>query len=632
MSIHDPQRRPKRSLIAGSLALALVIPATIGFGLAAPAFAEDAAPETIIVEQDTSTTEETTEVTEEVVEEDTSTTEETTEVTEEETTDEVVEEPSIMSLDTVTKQEVAFYIYNKLDDSESAAWTNSGPQMFCGSQTGTDWFTALPCDLDDLPQEVCGAGWAYQQDKVENWAYAGSFNWPATIQYPNDNIGWPPIYDAKHGELSEFITVPPCDDPPPPAQTCAPYGTWYTEDVAPIQGDDGLIFAGPSVPAINWLHPVTGNLQGLTGLGYTIVDAGGYHTALRIVLDPNADLADGTSGNVIHYGSIAIEPYMNGWAPGQTGTFTVTATTVAWTSKIANGNPGSQSQPIPLADLALLMPDNQLYSLGLHQGTNSIAGQFTKVAAITGCVNEDFVPTPPTPIVPESPVKTDVCGVENDSFTLPGAEPGETESVTDEGTYTAEGDPTKGEDVVITFVPNEGSVAADIEGVDYLVDENENAIWTFVYTDEDCPVVKPAVQHVVICGVDNDTVITPGTVVENAEGITETDEFYYVIDSDGTDTPGTITVLVIPKDGITVAEPGDGDTYVIDKEGNASWTFVDDDAACPTDPPATTGLPNTGATIPLPLGVAGVLLLLVGGAFVAFELVKQHRRKVVNAV
>lgn len=108
------------------------------------------------------------------------------------------------------KEEVGVYWYKVLDNDLDPAWENSGPQTFCESKTGYDWFTSLSCEL---PTYVCGDGWAYQQDKVRNWTTAGAFPWPSTIVWPHDNIGWPPIYDAKHGWLSELTTVPDCDGP-----------------------------------------------------------------------------------------------------------------------------------------------------------------------------------------------------------------------------------------------------------------------------------------------------------------------------------------------------------------------------------------------------------------------------------
>ncbi|HEY8992223.1 MAG TPA: hypothetical protein VIM37_00040 [Candidatus Microsaccharimonas sp.] len=108
------------------------------------------------------------------------------------------------------KEAVALYIYPLLDSSKEPSWSNSGLQTKCASKDGTEGYTSVNCTL---PPEVCGKGWAYQEDWAKNWTYEGAFNWPTHIQYPIDNIGWPPIYAAKHGHLSELMSVPPCAPP-----------------------------------------------------------------------------------------------------------------------------------------------------------------------------------------------------------------------------------------------------------------------------------------------------------------------------------------------------------------------------------------------------------------------------------
>jgi hypothetical protein len=100
--------------------------------------------------------------------------------------------------------EVAFYVYPKLDPTAPASWPNSGVQDLIASVNGDDWFTEFP---GELPAYVCGPGWAVQQDKV---AHKGDFVWPESIEYPNDNIGWPPIYAAQHTDLEMYIDVPDC--------------------------------------------------------------------------------------------------------------------------------------------------------------------------------------------------------------------------------------------------------------------------------------------------------------------------------------------------------------------------------------------------------------------------------------
>ena len=100
--------------------------------------------------------------------------------------------------------EVGLYLYKKLNPDAPASWPNSGPQTFIDSQLGVEWFTEFP---SVLPENVCGEGWAVQQDKV---SHTGGFTWPASITYPDDNIGWPPIYDARHDNLETYLTVPEC--------------------------------------------------------------------------------------------------------------------------------------------------------------------------------------------------------------------------------------------------------------------------------------------------------------------------------------------------------------------------------------------------------------------------------------
>lgn len=109
---------------------------------------------------------------------------------------------------------VGLYVYKKLDPTKPAAWENSGLQTLVTTALGrttkqaNTYFGSV--DGGQLPAGVCGPGWGYQQDKV---TYVGSFTFPTNIQYPVDEIGWPPIYDAKHGNLSDLVTVPDC----PPA-------------------------------------------------------------------------------------------------------------------------------------------------------------------------------------------------------------------------------------------------------------------------------------------------------------------------------------------------------------------------------------------------------------------------------
>lgn len=131
--------------------------------------------------------------------------------------------------DPATFYEVAFYVYKKLDADAPASWPNSGVQDLIATAPGTGWFTEFP---GTLPEYVCGDGWGVQQDKV---SHTGGFVWPESIEYPDDNIGWPPIYAAQHTDLDLYIAVPDCSEefpliPPVTAvrdELAATGGEWF---------------------------------------------------------------------------------------------------------------------------------------------------------------------------------------------------------------------------------------------------------------------------------------------------------------------------------------------------------------------------------------------------------------------
>lgn len=102
-----------------------------------------------------------------------------------------------------TVKSTALYLYKKLDASKPAAWENSGKQTRIATWDGWSFATVYP---GSLPGDVCGDGWGVQQDQVKG---AQSI-FPLHIEYPVDNIGWPPIVAAQHSELSALVTVPPC--------------------------------------------------------------------------------------------------------------------------------------------------------------------------------------------------------------------------------------------------------------------------------------------------------------------------------------------------------------------------------------------------------------------------------------
>ncbi len=113
---------------------------------------------------------------------------------------------------TQTHYGVALYVYKKVNTAKPASWGNSGPQRLVisvidnASKATNGWFTNLDPNL--LPADVCGSGWAIQQDKATMSASFTAF--PDTITPPVVSPTWPPLYDAQHSELSSVVKVPLC--------------------------------------------------------------------------------------------------------------------------------------------------------------------------------------------------------------------------------------------------------------------------------------------------------------------------------------------------------------------------------------------------------------------------------------
>lgn len=189
-----------------------------------------------------------------------------------------------------------------------------------------------------------------------------------------------PLSDAELAALQQS-----CAPPIPEPQQCTSTGSWYSEDTAPIQGEDGLDFKGQGT-AVDYYQPVTGNLQGLGNQSITFANVSGYQPSFTIVFN-----REGNSG----YANLVAEWYMNGGSPDTAGTFSIDATTKFWTNKIANPAPGSQSDPQPLSFFVQEYPNNELISLGAHLGSAQGDDTHSAVTAISGCASANFVPTKP---------------------------------------------------------------------------------------------------------------------------------------------------------------------------------------------------------------------------------------------
>ena len=155
--------------------------------------------------------------------------------------EQVLVTPEVKAVDAVYCQ-IAIYVYKKLNPLAPASWENSGPQTFIAMKNGTaygDWYKSL----GSLPASVCGDGWGYQQDASKSSTpvdFAG-----ATMAYPYSSIVWPPIYAAKHGELSSLITVPAC----PPVLTEV---TPTAPTVVPLCGPDNDTVTIPTTEGVDY--------------------------------------------------------------------------------------------------------------------------------------------------------------------------------------------------------------------------------------------------------------------------------------------------------------------------------------------------------------------------------------------
>ena len=274
------------------------------------------------------------------------------------------------------------------------------------------------------------------------------------------------------------------------------------------------------------------------------------------------------------------------------------------------------------------------YSLG-----SGVKGEGIIRSLTVGCHVYAFgYVAPPVVTTPVSPTKVDECGTANDTFTLPGANPGEKTSVVTEGTYTEAGDPANGDDAVITFVPNAGFTVGTAPNGEYVV-VNGNAVWTFEYTDVKCPTPPPTVitpESPVMddkCGTADDTFTLPGANPGEKTSVVTEGTYTAVGDpAKGED----VVITFVPNPGFAVEMKNGVDYDVVN--GNAVWTFEYTDVKCPTNPPVkppvvpekpTGDLAYTGSIIgATTLGIVGILLL--GGAgFLVWD--QRRKNKQANA-
>lgn len=396
-----------------------------------------------------------------------------------------------------------------------------------------------------IAPEKCGV--TYQQDFYEGTqaaidAVLADGQLSGTVQTPED---------ASIVKQWKFVSSEACPPPPPAPQQCKATGTWYTEDIAPTLTPDGLAFTGTGGAAVNWLHPATGNVQGFTGATYTLTNVAGYQTAFRFVVNPNA--------GTLHYASITVEPYMNGWVAGQPGTFAITPSSLAWSSKIGSG-PGSQGQPIPLSQFGTIWPLNQFISIGFHLGSANPPTTYSTVSGATGCITADFVSIKPA----------DLSGKDTRDTTPVCTDP-------KDGTALVQHFETPWTQ---THVWKDGAWVLDSK-----VYGDETLVGTSTVPDSDCTVtVKPLPPVVTLdyCGTNRDAVdaLGPNNPADFSVAVTK------VTNKDGSLT-WTVTMTSL-KPGHVIAAPGEGDAYVLNEQGQAVFTVTTTNEPCPVFAPKAT--------------------------------------------
>lgn len=188
-----------------------------------------------------------------------------------------------------------------------------------------------------------------------------------------------------------YTTSEGCNPPPPPPdQPCLanfdPATGYVNPDEVgkePTQVENGLEFGQGDL-----IHfPGNGvSVIGLHDLGYTVVSSTGPSPAFKMEV---------VQASAPTYATWNWEPYMNGHNLDATGTFSNIENGLWWSSKIISG-PGSQSSPIPLAQLAVIYPSAIVLSFGTGVGstTNSVA-VVSKMTFLCGSGN--FVPDVPNP-------------------------------------------------------------------------------------------------------------------------------------------------------------------------------------------------------------------------------------------
>jgi len=235
--------------------------------------------------------------------------------------------------------------------------------------------------------------WPVETDLVgyHNDGTAGPGNTVTSTPYLKNTSGGYVLTDVTPWSYT-FKTVKELGCIPPPVQCVVVADSWAKEDIAPVFTPDGLLFAGPSVQSVNWYQRVSaGNMQGLTGMSYTIA-AGETGQPAQLVVEVNPNVALNLGGPVLHYATISTNI-----DAGTSGV--IDAQSALWSStKILSGD-GSLGHAITWDAMVALMPDNTLLSApSLHLKTKSELGDTSTITSVSSsCGSTSFVPDVPAP-------------------------------------------------------------------------------------------------------------------------------------------------------------------------------------------------------------------------------------------
>jgi hypothetical protein len=279
--------------------------------------------------------------------------------------------------------------------------TIDNPDYVAAVEASTQWWNFAPNDKHGFEGEP-----SFPEDDRGTWVgphteggpgqdQSGTYqqgeghgSWFHRVNTPgSDAIGEPtivvdnPEYVAEYTEITPDIEHPAvpavvCETPVEPV-VCVASG-WYTEsdDVAPVEIENGLLFEANGSQAVGLRAAASGNLQGWTSLSFDASNIDEFFFRLTI-----SSPEDGFT-----YKSLSFP-----------GTSTITQDSVVYQTGLT------------LAETAELYPNATITSIGFQTNSGAVAGYQSVLSSVNGCgLDVSFVPVveePEEPVTPEEPVE-----------------------------------------------------------------------------------------------------------------------------------------------------------------------------------------------------------------------------------